>query len=232
MLPSDSNPITMKTPSIPHTSPQSNLITAVVEQTSDKNAALLLASLAAIASKEIDVNSNALDERDETTHALFEAKVRKISIDYEHPTSSSSLTDKRPRLRYSHRSKGRVRGGFGSVYAVKNNSVEDDWYAIVSDSSLPNTPLLQADLDSPTAEDIDSIPSLTHGLSSQINKERENNFPKSDSNITKYAKVERSLRHEPAPVTKTILRRKFSWKNYPEVSRIVCGPSRIENPLN
>ena len=184
----------------------------VVKQISDKNAALLLASLAAIASKEIDVNSNALDERDESTHALFEARVRKISFDYEQPTGS--ITN---RLKYSHRNNGRV----GTLeHPVKNNSVEDHWHAIVSDSSSPNTPVLSGKQpDYPTAKELDGIPTLAHDRSSQTSKGRDRNVLQNDSLVTSHRENLDKLHPEIfSRNTKTILRRKFSWKNYPEVS--------------
>ena len=189
---------------------------------SDKCAALLLTSIAEIASKEFDINCKALEERDANTHALFEERVRKISIDFGYLSESRPKPVNTGHLKYSHKVRNRKAVTHGRK-VLQNNCNDTDWHAIVSDSSLPNSPMImpsQPDTNTNTVlTGLSSLVSETPGCSKPLRERRSSFNSKESPRLTSTQPSMKSIKISEACgiKSKTILRRKFSWKHYPEV---------------
>ena len=172
---------------------------------SDRSAALLLTSIAEIASKEIDVNRNALDERDAGTHAIFQARVRKISFDV-HPAVNSVDRNQDLQQKPSFYAKGCTK--------EKNSLPVVDWHAIVSDSSQPNSPILTSKKPKEFSSKVQLILSKA---ASQVGARKSLKRGAVASSMISGSGSRANHSNTSVAPKKTILRKKFSWKNYPEV---------------
>jgi len=200
---------------------------------SDRSAALLLTSLTEIASKEIDRNCHALDDScgtPTTSHSSQIMRIRTISMDKPDDHASSDVKDSAIDL---------VRRAFLGVGGVrakreilpKNNSDEpvvdgECWRAVVSDSSTPNSPLQLG---------VKCTPASSKKRKDMSSSSRSKQGPIVRSSDRKRSCKSRggkqlaATSNEAAGMgtsvggTRTILRRKFSWKNYPELEAFLIA---------
>lgn len=196
---------------------------------SDRNAALLLTSLTEIASKEIDRNCHALDDCSSgtvtTPHSTM-ARIRTISMDKPDDWTGSDVEGS---------AIGMVRRAFmlgvGSVsdrvIPPKNNSDEPVaggyWRAVVSDSSTPNSPLqIGAKFKYTRASYSKKRKNSKQGPVVRSSDRKRSCKNRSGRQITATSDEVVGTTSTSVSGTRTILRRKFSWKNYPEVRMIGC----------
>eukprot|EP00814_Leptocylindrus_danicus_P019840 CAMPEP_0116032412 /NCGR_PEP_ID=MMETSP0321-20121206/18153_1 /TAXON_ID=163516 /ORGANISM="Leptocylindrus danicus var. danicus, Strain B650" /LENGTH=332 /DNA_ID=CAMNT_0003507841 /DNA_START=212 /DNA_END=1210 /DNA_ORIENTATION=- len=201
---------------------------------SDRSAALLLTSLTEIASKEIDRNCHALDDScgtPTTSHSSQTLRIRTISMDKPDDQASSHVEDSAIDL------VRRAFLGVGSGRAKreilpKNNSDEpvvvgDEFRgAVVSDSSTPNSPLQLG---------VKCTPASSKKRKDMSSSSRSKQGPVVRSSDRKRSCKSRGRKplaatsNEAAGTgtsvggTRTILRRKFSWKNFPELEAFLIA---------